>query len=152
MVAAIYVLNNNGIPILSVTDPLHRKATSTSKDDTYLFSGILSAIMSFMEEIKAGKLRKFNTELKTIHLYRNKEFSIAVITDMNDSTEEAVIETLFSKIETEIFFFLNKAKGEISLIPESEYEKLEQKIISIINEVKSKEDEEAVRRIKESLW
>lgn len=149
---AIYILNNTGIPIVNVVEPLNDKSNVQAKDDSYLFSGILSAIMSFMEEIKAGKLRQFNTELKNIHLYRNKDFSIAIITDLNDSIEPSLIEEMFKKIETEVFFFLNRAKGEISFLPETEYEQLEQKIVTIVREIKSKEDEEAVKRIKESLW
>lgn len=153
MVEAVYILNNSGIPILSMVQPLKESVSDNQDAESYLFSGILSAIMSIMEEINAGMLKKINTDRRYIHLYRNNDFSIAIITNLDDTLEDSVVEEIFSQIETEIFFFLDKSKENISLISDSEWEVLEKKILSIIrNTYSDQEDQQAIKRIKESLW
>ncbi len=151
MSLSLFIITHSGLP-------LYTYVTEGKVDDStneVLFSGMISAILSFLGESNVGAAKSFTTETKFIYIRRLERFALISLTPIDDKkyTNEN-LDKLLVRLETLINFILTKFKdselpyksGEIS-------ETLNEPIAEIINKwEKELKQSKASRTFKNGIW
>ncbi len=153
----VYIIDESGIPLLYLDNPLKTKSTKITPDmpEEFLFSGLVTAIMSFLEEMNQGKLKGFQTEKSNIFIYKLKTFSVIVVTDLNANIRVEELTELLKQLSLEVSFKLNSVPNqqEVWIVDESELKDLEDRIVQLLTEWSTKKNEDpAVKKVRDSLW
>lgn len=154
MGTALYMIDASGIPLFHLVDEENLQNAELGKDP-YLFSGVLSAIMTFLEDLKQGQLRKFQTEKLQIHIYNKDGFAVVFITENQKKIRQAKLNKLLQRMHLEFMFFYISTKRDdnLRIINTKELELLEKRLTQLLHEwEKQSEEENSIQEIRESLW
>lgn len=148
------MIDASGIPLFHLVDEENLQNAELGKDP-YLFSGVLSAIMTFLEDLKQGQLRKFQTEKLQIHIYNKDGFAVVFITENQKKIRQAKLNKLLQRMHLEFMFFYISTKRDdnLRIINTKELELLEKRLTQLLHEwEKQSEEENSIQEIRESLW
>jgi len=115
-----------------------------------LFSGVISAIQTILEEIDAGKPTYFTTATDEIFLEAAKEFAVAVVNKKGRSSNEEKVQKMIAEIITNVSFQFEDIP-DVGILSEDDLNQLD-KIVEQALEKYNSDESEAVKKLKESLW
>ncbi len=94
MIQSVYIISRDGLPILTVG-----KDTKTQEfTDVALFSGILSAIQTAMEEIDIGVPKFVDTKKFEIFIELADEFAVALVRESTEIEERDIMHEITAEI------------------------------------------------------
>ncbi len=150
MIQALYIISKSGIPLCSFV------VSEEKAPDPLLFSGLLSAIRSFLLDTNVGELKQFITHstevyievLKAIDDENGDHYGIVLLKDSDQNIPDDLIKLLIANISTNLDILKDKIH---------DYKELEDELRSIILPlIKDWEDlikeDKIVKRLKEGLW
>ena len=94
MIQAVYIISRNGIPIVTVQTEIDSKEFT----EVILFSGILSAIQTAMEEIDVGVPKFVDTKKFEIFIELAEEFAVALIRESKDVEDRDYMHEITAEI------------------------------------------------------
>jgi len=137
MIQSVYIISRNGMPIVAVgKDEKTQEFTEVA-----LFSGILSAIQTAMQEIDVGVPKFVDTKKFEIFIEIEDEFAVALVKESKDEEER----DFMHEITAEILNKLNEKYDDLSdynMLSESQV----QDIRSIISKLIQKGEKELSKR------
>ncbi len=148
MIQAVYIISRTGLPIVVVD----KGDENSSFSDQALFSGIMTAIQSAMEEIDVGVPKFVDTKKFEVFIELSDEIAVALLRKAQIEIERSIIHEITAEILREI-------SGRFPNI--SDYNLLtEEQIVEIenfIEEMIEKGDKEIAQRkatkiVSDSFW
>ncbi len=91
MIKGLYVISQAGVPIYSYNE-------NETEDQDILFSGLITAIKKFLEEINVGQVRQFTTESHIIQIYSNAGYAVVFIFDLSSGIDAESGKKLYNTI------------------------------------------------------
>jgi hypothetical protein len=148
MIQAVYVISRSGIPIVVVD----RGDEDSSFSDQALFSGILTAIQSAMEEIDVGVPKFVDTKKFEVFIELSDDIAVALLRKGDVEVERPIIHEITSEI-------LQKVSGnfpnisEYNLLTEEQIDEIE----NFVEEMIERGDKEIAKRkatkiVSDSFW
>ena len=94
MIQSVYIISRNGMPIVAVgKDEKTQEFTEVA-----LFSGILSAIQTAMQEIDVGVPKFVDTKKFEIFIELEDEFAVALVKESKDADEREYMHEITAEI------------------------------------------------------
>jgi len=148
MIQSVYIISRDGLPILAVG----KDAKTQEFTDVALFSGILSAIQTAMEEIDVGVPKFVDTKKFEIFIELADEFAVALVRESTEIEERDIMH----EITAEILEKLDAKYDDLSDYNILSQEQLDD-IKEIITKMIKKGEKEISKRkatkiISDSLW
>ncbi len=148
MIQAVYIISRSGIPIVVVD----RGDDDSSFSDQALFSGILTAIQSAMEEIDVGVPKFVDTKKFEVFIELSDEIAVALLRKGDIEVERPIIHEITSEILQNISGNFPNI-GEYNLLTEEQIDEIEK----YVEEMIEKGDKEIVKRkatkiVSDSFW
>ncbi|MCG3220676.1 MAG: roadblock/LC7 domain-containing protein [Candidatus Heimdallarchaeota archaeon] len=148
MIHTVYIISRNGLPIIAVG--------KDEKDDDFveaaLFSGILSAIQTAMQEIDVGVPKFVDTKKFEIFIELEEEFAVALIRESTETEER----DLMHDITAEILDKLDKKYDDLSdynLLSDEQLQDIRTLIVNMIQKGdKELSKRKATKIASDSLW
>jgi len=148
MIHTVYIISRNGLPIIAVG--------KDEKDDDFveaaLFSGILSAIQTAMQEIDVGVPKFVDTKKFEIFIELEEEFAVALIRESTETEER----DLMHDITAEILNKLDKKYDDLSdynLLSDEQLQDIRTLIVNMIQKGdKELSKRKATKIASDSLW
>ncbi len=148
MIQAVYIISRTGVPI-------YFKERTPEEDDVTkvtLFSGVISAIRTVLQEIDAGEANYLTTQTHEVYVEATSDFAVALVKDIKDNFERESINDMIAELITQITFNFIE-------LPEVGILSFEQEIqmANIIEDLMAKwedsvKDSQALKKIKDSFW
>ncbi len=148
MIQAVYIISRAGVPI-------YFKERTPEEDDVTkvtLFSGVISAIRTVLQEIDAGEANYLTTQTHEVYVEATNEFAVALVKDIKDKFEREVINDMIAELITQITFNFTELP-EVGILNAEEEEKMAKLIdeqMTIWDELVK--DSQALKKIKDSFW
>ena len=148
MIQAVYVISRSGIPIVVVD----KGDEDSSFSDQALFSGILTAIQSAMEEIDVGVPKFVDTKKFEVFIELSDEIAVALLRKGDTTVERSLIHDITSEIlQTISDRFPNIT--EYNLLTEEQIDEIE----LFVDEMIARGDKEIAKRkatkiVSDSFW
>ena len=148
MIHAVYIISRTGVPI-------YFKERTPEEDDVTkvtLFSGVISAIRTVLQEIDAGEANYLTTQTHEVYVEATSDFAVALVKDIEDKFDRDTITSMISELATQITFnFMELPEAGILSFEE------EIQLANIIDDLlqrwdESIKDSKALKKIKESFW
>ncbi|NPD89573.1 MAG: hypothetical protein HGN29_12710 [Asgard group archaeon] len=98
MIQAVYIMSRNGLPIIAVG----KKAKDEEFGEVALFSGILSAIQTAMQEIDVGVPKLIDTKKFEIFIELEDEFAVALVRESTETEERDLMHEITAGILEEL--------------------------------------------------
>jgi hypothetical protein len=148
MIQAVYIISRNGLPIICVG----KEEKEDEFGEAALFSGILSAIQTAMQEIDIGVPKFVDTKKFEIFIELEEEFAVALVREAKEIEER----DLMHDITAEILGELDKKYDDLSdynLLSDTQLEDMK-KIIEkmILKGEKELSKRKATKIASDSLW
>ncbi|MCG3226752.1 MAG: roadblock/LC7 domain-containing protein [Candidatus Heimdallarchaeota archaeon] len=148
MIHTVYIISRNGLPIIAVG--------KDEKDDDFveaaLFSGILSAIQTAMQEIDVGVPKFVDTKKFEIFIELEEEFAVALVRESTETEER----DLMHDITAEILDKLDKKYDDLSdynLLSDKQLQDIRALIVNMIQKgEKELSKRKATKIASDSLW
>ncbi|OLS32678.1 MAG: hypothetical protein HeimAB125_06460 [Candidatus Heimdallarchaeota archaeon AB_125] len=148
MIQAVYVISRSGIPIVVVD----KGDENSSFSDQALFSGILTAIQSAMEEIDVGVPKFVDTKKFEVFIELSDEIAVALLRKGEIEVERQIIHEMTSEILQNISSNFPNI-GDYNLLSEEQIDEIEK----YVEEMIEKGDKEIAKRkatkiVSDSFW
>jgi hypothetical protein len=148
MIQAVYIISRNGLPIICVG--------KDEKEDEFgeaaLFSGILSAIQTAMQEIDVGVPKFVDTKKFEIFIELEEEFAVALVRESTEVEERDIMH----EITAEILDRLDKKYDDLSdynLLNDDQLNDIRRIITNMIQKgEKELSKRKATKIASDSLW
>ena len=148
MIQAVYVISRTGLPIVVVD----KDDENSSFADQALFSGIMTAIQSAMEEIDVGIPKFVDTRKFEVFIELTDNFAVALLRKATEIVDRAIMHDITAKILQDI----NTKYPEISdynLLTEEQVEEIERSIEYMMqNGDKEIAKRKATKIISDAFW
>jgi predicted regulator of Ras-like GTPase activity (Roadblock/LC7/MglB family) len=148
MIQAVYIISRNGIPIVAV----HNESDSQGFTEVALFSGILSAIQTAMEEIDVGVPKFVDTKKFEIFIELAEEFAVALIRESKDIEDRDYMH----EITAEILQKLDDKYDDLSdynMLDENQINDIRKIIVKLVEKgEKELSKRKATRIASDSFW
>ena len=148
MIQAVYIISRNGLPIICVG----KEEKEDEFGEAALFSGILSAIQTAMQEIDVGVPKFVDTKKFEIFIELEEEFAVALVRESKEIEERDIMH----EITAEILDRLDKKYDDLSdynLLTESQLSDIRRIITNMIQKgEKELSKRKATKIASDSLW
>ncbi|MHA2256195.1 MAG: hypothetical protein ACXAAM_08990 [Candidatus Heimdallarchaeaceae archaeon] len=148
MIHTVYIISRNGLPIMAVG----KEEKEDEFGEAALFSGILSAIQTAMQEIDVGIPKFVDTKKFEIFIELEEEFAVALVRESTEIEER----DLMHDITAEILEELDKKYEDLSdynLLSDSQLKDIRKLIVRmILKGEKELSKRKATKIASDSLW
>ncbi len=96
MIKELYIMADSGLPLY------HYSFISQINADETLFSGFITAIQSFMNEINIGSAKYFQTSDNDIYIRNVKKIAYVLIIDTQSDISRDKLDKLLDEIENKV--------------------------------------------------
>ncbi len=148
MIQAVYIISRTGLPIVVVD----KGDEHSSFSDQALFSGIMTAIQSAMEEIDVGVPKFVDTEIFEVFIELSENFAVALLRKATKEVERNIMHEIKAEILKQIYDNFPKL-SDYNLLTEKQLEQIREFIDTMIQ----KGDKEIAQRkatkiISDAFW
>ena len=148
MIQAVYIISRTGVPI-------YFKDRTPDEDDVTkvtLFSGVISAIRTVLQEVDAGEANYVTTQTHEVYVEATNDFAVALVKDIEDKFEREVINDMIAELITQITFNFTELP-EVGILNIEEEERMAKLIDNQMTKwEESVKDSQALKKMKDSLW
>ena len=148
MVKSLYIVSKTGQPLYFFD---FEKMGQQIIEDATLFSGMISAIRGFLNEMSIGEVSSFDTDKNRVYIRPIEDLAYVLIVDKSSNFSESMIQTLLKEFTTKIVIETNHETTVF--ITKQENQLLNQMIMMIYNSWQdANKESQAAKKVQDELW
>ncbi len=153
MFSAFFVVDGAGVPIFQLMDhPPESRVEFV--ENPHLFTGLMTAILSFLEDLDHGSPNEFETDRYSFFVLKGQLLTAVLVLEHSERVDGKNIKNILEKILSEftLFYMTKFEPGKFFSMTKPEQEYFETRVRTWLRELFEFSELEEVRKLRESLW